>query len=1227
MTTLGRLVLLSSALLWPALAVAGPEEAFRDGFDDCTRARDDASTGGKSSFDCAICGAKVSCTGTNDGNFFGLDIKGCEWGSIDIGDADNGADLGALNTGYQLYCVNRSGSLTATRSVTGRQAVTLDGAFKRAGKVAREVVRGFLPAGLSGALDLSSGDVVGVAVPYGFAYGFERLGRVDVDGDVFYSHSPVLSQFGLNAKGYYQLQGTDPSATGGSTFAGATLPLQVTVTTGDKIDASPGFVLGAGGIAGYARHIDGATYGVGAAADLVRAGGFQLPTQAVVRYGVPFSGTTDFVVQPGLAVDVLAGSAIADTVQLNTLAGLTWGAWLVGAQFMYLGDGLVAGGFTVTRLDALSQSVAAGRVVTEKEAAQATKPAQVELVEALAAGDRKRVKAAADRLRPSMSPGPTADFVDRALTWAEMEPSDTTEVLRASLASAAASVLLEALGAAAPTPTAPPSEPAIALAPAPVSAAAVATANLPAVPAPASGASAGVASMSAAEEDAAVAVLDCDRVVGRPVGIGCVAAAVEVRRAVAAAQWAVAWQAWYAYQVRAGRKPVLDPAKAKREAAAFGAEAGDLEKLAGTPGGLDEAAYAAHGRVSQHPLADVWFPQLRAAIDETNDARLQAVSTAETWDELQRALPPVIAITLRADPAAPAELRHLPAAAADARKGQLDAAEATLLALTRSGHAPSAVMSQRVRVLAGRDAAQKASALAVAGRLPEAVAQLAVAERWAPGDQAVTAAAIPIRAAAAEVQSKAFAAVEAAPDPRSVAAALRSAGKALLTGAPTSAEREDAENCAALAGQIEGWPPEPLEARGAHIAEVSRRTRPPGPQVDAALRRWLLSEVVRATQADLAAGRSEDATKRVDELQRHFPEDDRFGAILRDAQSTASDRRMAQAASASHGGRWAAVEVERQRSSQLDDAARQALAALTVEAVQRGFVALLPAVRLETDDAALQWAAPRFLGDHGRWFGVTGPTYPPGLLRPQTPGVTATLRVDQVEYSLEPLPRAGAPEPIVLRVRRNPERRVCEAEAATRLEAARIAEDTVAARQRALADCITRQTVELCQAEVEAARKTAETEDAAARSAGARCDQLPAIQVERTAAPPVPTTRQGRLRVTARLVADDARLGELARVDVTESVTVPDAAATDDVLQARLATQVVDALRTRLEACPTWLTARFEQVAGTMASPEERAEWMSRALLLGRQLGEPASASERRLPVACPACIVAPEAR
>jgi len=97
-------------------------------------------------------------------------------------------------------------------------------------------------------------------------------------------------------------------------------------------------------------------------------------------------------------------------------------------------------------------------------------------------------------------------------------------------------------------------------------------------------------------------------------------------------------------------------------------------------------------------------------------------------------------------------------------------------------------------------------------------------------------------------------------------------------------------------------------------------------------------------------------------------------------------------------------------------------------------------------------------------------------------------------------------------------------------------------------------------------------------------------------------------------------------VEVTESITVPDAAATDDVLQSRLAAQVVDALRTRLDGGPTWLAARYEKVAGTLASPEERAEWMSRALLLGRQLSEPAAAAERRLPLACPTCLAPPVA-
>jgi hypothetical protein len=1212
-------VALLAVLLAPAGAVAGPEDEFRRGFEACTDARNSASERGSDNFDCTICGAPVSCTGRNDGTLFGLDITSCDWGALSVGDADDSTDLEALDLGFQLYCVNRSGTLTATRSITARQAVTLDGAFKRAKETTKEVLRGFLPRGLAGALDLSSGEVVGAAVPYGFAYGLGERGRVDVDGDVFFTRSPALTQIGLNAKGYYALLGTDPSAAGGSTFAGVTVPLQFSVTTGEPIDASPGFVLGAGGLAGYSRHALGYDWGVGVAADLVRAGGFQLPTQVVGRFGVPVTGTADLVVQPGLSVDVLAGADLASTTQLSTLAGLQWGAWIVGAQVMYLGDDLFAGGLTVTRTDALSQSVAAGRVVTDEEARAAGKPAQVELADALMAGDRRRARAALERLRPTVEAGPLRDFLDQVTVWVDLEPGQAADQMRTMLAATATYVLIDALDGE--TEAAPPAGEVGAAAASSAAAvrppAAIQPARPPATlpPRPAA---------TEAEVDGALARLECARLVGRRAFEGCEAAADDAARAASERQWELAWQAWYGLQVRHGKQPPLEYGRLTREAGAFGNEARAIEAAAARPAGLDPARLDAFPRVQRHPMRAAWFPQVEQAKRARWTAQIDAVAVASSWEALVRELPGAVEATIAFDPASPPALARLPLLAGQARRGAIAEVDAELTTLLNSGHGPTALMAQRVRTLAGRDAASRAATAARAGRLPEAVVHLTLAERLAPGDEAVTSAAVPIRTASEGDRIRALARIESASDRAGVVAALRAAGPALRAAAPLPSDLEDAALAERLATDLAAWPVEPIEQQAARIARLPEAGRPPATAAREALYRRLVEDGRDAIETDVTAGRLALASARVNALRAIFPNEPAFADALADAQNGLSKRRVEAVLHASATGRWATAEVARQRLTALGAREREALAEKTADRVARGMASLVPVVRFDAQAPALRWAENRLAGDHGGWIGLPAGASSAAPGYPTLAGLEVTLRVERATFTLSP-PPPKPPEVVpVRRVRANPDRIACDAEAGTRLEQARTAEDATRSRAEALATCMSSAPEAECRRGVDDARREAIERESAAREAAERCRAVPAVVVETPPAErptaPTPVDRTGKVTLLVRVVASDPELGLLKEFEIQESATVPDPNATDDALSAVLALRALDTVRDRMTPITSWLTERLDAAATRTEPAPDGNERAARAYLLGLLHGGDAARQRTRLSAACPAC-------
>jgi hypothetical protein len=407
-----------------------------------------------------------------------------------------------------------------------------------------------------------------------------------------------------------------------------------------------------------------------------------------------------------------------------------------------------------------------------------------------------------------------------------------------------------------------------------------------------------------AEVDAAVAELACERLAGRPEAEGCAAAAASASRSVEAGQWAAAWQAWYGHQMRTGRKPALDFNALNREAAAFGAEARELADLA-QKRSLDRARFLSRKRVATHPLALTWLPGVRAALESAWGERVQAVAVAETWDALLVSLPAAVDLTFAFDPAGtPPELRSLPETALAARRGDLAAAEPVLLTLAISGHPQAAMMADRVRVLAGRDAAARALVEARSGRLVAGLAHLATAERLAPGDEAVVAAGVPLRASAAGERARVFGAVEASGEPAAVAAGLGQAALLLRANPSDPQDVADAYACEAWAAAISAWPAEIPERRAARLVTLGAVDRAPLAEAQRALRRALVADTARVTVADVAAGRAHDAQVRVAALKRLFPDEAGFQPPLDEALAAAAGQKLAGAIGAARAGRW-----------------------------------------------------------------------------------------------------------------------------------------------------------------------------------------------------------------------------------------------------------------------------------------------------------------------------------
>ncbi len=310
-----------------ALVVAGSVATFASGaraaspseeLDTCT---DDYLKANGGSFECSVCGVKAGCNADS-----------CHWGPLK-GEVGQQSLQTMITAGYQLFCLNRGGSVVATGSPAGSQGAALDRAFGDKRQLGQSLqVGGVLEyASLNG---LGGGDAssYGAAVPVSLRRSFSAANTdLDLAGTLLFGKNEWVTQYGFSA--LPSLRWFPTESPGTKQVFGVSIPLQLLVTSGDAFDTSLVYHAGAGGIAGLTF----GDLGFGAAADVIYAGGVQIPLQVVGRWGTTV-GTAPLAFQLGVSADAIALDGVLDTLQQNALVGYDTGDWLFGLRVFRQGD-------------------------------------------------------------------------------------------------------------------------------------------------------------------------------------------------------------------------------------------------------------------------------------------------------------------------------------------------------------------------------------------------------------------------------------------------------------------------------------------------------------------------------------------------------------------------------------------------------------------------------------------------------------------------------------------------------------------------------------------------------------------------------------------------------------------------------------------------------------------------------------------------------------------------
>jgi hypothetical protein len=240
----------------------------------------------------------------------------------------------AFDNGFQIYCINRGGSLLASSSPIGSQGHTLDRAL--GGGTRRDPGQLVVGGILEYAAFEGGGSTEGIAAPLSknIAWSSREM-DLDLSGALMFAHGEVAQQYGVTAHPTLRFfPGGGSPAPGTRAVFGTSLPLQLLVMTGDALDTSVVYHAGLGGIAGVVWENG---LGLGFAMDAIYASGIQLPLQLVGRWATPFQGGA-LAIQPAISSDAISGGSILETLQQNVMAGWDSGSWMFGLRVFRQGD-------------------------------------------------------------------------------------------------------------------------------------------------------------------------------------------------------------------------------------------------------------------------------------------------------------------------------------------------------------------------------------------------------------------------------------------------------------------------------------------------------------------------------------------------------------------------------------------------------------------------------------------------------------------------------------------------------------------------------------------------------------------------------------------------------------------------------------------------------------------------------------------------------------------------
>ncbi len=333
-------VSLLGLMLDPGPALAGPADRFEADFRACTEIAQ-RSPGG---FECPICGVGSSCEG---------DV--CSWGAIRFG-RSTAEVIDGMDRGFPIYCARAGGVAIGGGAIAATQARALGGAFDAAegrgggygAGAAVELARSEYsnPA----AADPSTSTIYGGRVPLSAGFALGPRSSLEISAQVLGARGDALSQAGLAAAPTLVFA-LGPIESRTRVVLGAGLPFHLVHTSGGAGTDRLSWSVGVSGLAGLSHRIGPVTVGGGAVIDLRWIEGLLVPVQLVGRAALDLPGPDlRFVVQPGVATELSDPSRALDAVELEILAGVELGRWVLGYQGLVTADSQSHGiGLSFTR--------------------------------------------------------------------------------------------------------------------------------------------------------------------------------------------------------------------------------------------------------------------------------------------------------------------------------------------------------------------------------------------------------------------------------------------------------------------------------------------------------------------------------------------------------------------------------------------------------------------------------------------------------------------------------------------------------------------------------------------------------------------------------------------------------------------------------------------------------------------------------------------------------------